>query len=355
MTSPAFPSPDRADDDPGDPLVLPLPPHTLLLEDARSHSSAADPAEAPRLAVRALRQQLKVLGLQLILRELEAPESAGGGRLLQLGRLRVLLVCAPFWAEALAVPTARWRQPGHLPHLLLGAWVEPECGAVCLPGVLTTAELHGLFTGFPADEACSLPVAALHGGLERLFLLARLMEPQALLPPLTATLSPPVLLRDWLDGVLADALRALGGELLPAAAGAFRSSAAPADQPAALATVAIPLALVVGRIEAGPASAAASERFRLLLRLCGAEGSPAWLEVRLEPELAGDLLPQRLWLGVGGRSIDSGDGGSGPLTLRVPAGPEEIAVELCVQGGPPLRLPPLRLGQLGDGELGPAV
>ena len=365
MSSPAFSAPvDPADDDPADPLALPLPPHTVLLEGGQAPGDPEPEAlAAPQLALRAVRQQLQELGLDLPLRETAASIAAGasvepadGAQLVQLGRLRVQLVCAPFWAETLVVPSAPWRQPGRLPHLLLGACVEAECGAVRLPGVLTAAEVHRLCPGFPdTTEARSLPTAALQGGLDRLFLLARLMDPEALLPPRAVAEAAPVRVRDWLDGVLAEALRALGGELLPAAAGAFRSGAAPADRPAALATVAIPLALVAGRIEAGSASAAASERFRLLLQLCGAESGPAWLELRLEPELAGDLLPQRLRLGAGGRSVDSGDGGSGPLTLRLPAGQEEIAIELHVGGGPPLRLPSLRLPDPGGGESGRAA
>ena len=57
----------------------------------------------------------------------------------------------------------------------------------------------------------------------------------------------------------------------------------------------------------------------------------------------------------GGRWVDSGDGGSGPLTLRVPAGQEEIAIELQMGSGPPIRLPSLRFGPQGDGEPGPAA
>ena len=365
MSSPAFSAPvDPAADDSTDPLALPLPPDTVLLEGGQAPADGEPEALAGlQLALRAVRQQIQELGLDLPLRETVASvvasapagasvEPADDARLVQLGRLRVLLVCAPFWAETLVVPTAPWRQPGRLPHLLLGACVEAECGAVRLPGVLTAAELHGLCPGFADSTAArSLPTAALRGGLDRLFLLARLMDPEALLPLQPA----PVRLSDWLDGVLAEALCALGGELLPAAAGAFRSGAFPADQPAARATVAIPLALVAGRIEAGAASAAASERFRLLLQLCGAESGPAWLELRLEPELAGDLLPEGLRLGAGGRWVDSGDGGSGPLTLRVPAGQEEIAIELQMGSGPPIRLPSLRFGPQGDGEPGPAA
>ena len=67
------------------------------------------------------------------------------------------------------------------------------------------------------------------------------------------------------------------------------------------------------------------------------------------------LADQGLRLGAGGRWVDSGDGGSGPLTLRVPAGQEEIVIELQMGSGPPIRLPSLRFGPQGDGEPGPAA
>ena len=167
-------------------------------------------------------------------------------------------------------------------------------------------------------------------------------------------------LRDWLDGLLGEALVALGAELLPASAGAFRSPAAPvglaSGLPTALATVAIPLALALGRIETGPARRAASERFRLLLQLCGAMEGAQWLEVRLEPELPGDLLPQRLTLRVDDRTIDTGgDGGCGPLCLTVPTGEEPIVIGLWHGDGSRLALPPLHFGAtLGEPEPGPA-
>ncbi|MEB3169376.1 MAG: hypothetical protein VKK97_11685, partial [Synechococcaceae cyanobacterium] len=361
MTAPSPCVPEPSEDDPDDPLALPLPPHTVLLE---GDAAELEPVEAPRLALRAVRQQLRELGLELRLREETAADrsgvdpgggEAGGGEaggdalVLRLGTLRVLLVCAPFWAETLALPTGPWRGAAPGPHLLLGARVAEECGAVQLPGVLSAAELHQLYPGFPhAADSYPLPASTLRGGLERLFLLAQLMLPQALLPtaPATAPAAAPTRLRDWLDGVLSEALLALGAELLPASAGAFRSTAA-GGPVGALATVAIPLGLVAGQIATGSGGGAASERFRLLLRLCGDATGPHWLEVRLEPELAGDLLPQRLSLQVGDRAIhsggddsggksgggdessgDRGGDGAGALALSVPAGAELIAIGL---------------------------
>ena len=341
------------DDDPDDPLALPLPPHTVLLDPMGPDDP---PADRGALALQALRQQLRELGLPLRLREIGGEGDHGGdGRLLQLQGCRIQLVCAPFAADTLAVPAALWRRPGPTPHLLLGAWVEEECGAVRLPGVLTAAELcGGALAAADAPDPFPLPLSAFHGGLDRLFALVRLMAPEALLPPAPA----PVRLGDWLDGLLDGALLALGAELLPAGAGVFRAAApaAPSAPGEALATVAIPLALVLGQLEAGPSPGPASERFRLLLQLCGERAGAQWLEVRLEPQLPGDLLPQRLSLRVGDRQIDTGEeGGSSSLALTVPAGEEEIAIDLMHGGGSRLSLPPLRFrARLGEGDPDPS-
>jgi hypothetical protein len=341
--------PDPFDEDPDDPRALPLPPHTLWLDEPESPGL---PRDHPSLALRALRQQRAELGLDLRLRE-------NSGDSFQLEGFRVQLVCAPFWSEELAVSPQPWRLGARSPHLLLGAWVDEEAGVVRLPGVLTAAELRQRCPGLASAEApCPLPLTAFRGGLDRLWLLGRLLTPEALLPSEPA--AAPVRLRDWLDGLLAEALVALGAELLPASAGAFRSPAAPvglaSGLPTALATVAIPLALALGRIETGPARRAASERFRLLLQLCGAMEGAQWLEVRLEPELPGDLLPQRLTLRVDDRTIDTGgDGGCGPLCLTVPAGEEPIVIGLWHGDGSRLALPPLHFGAtLGEPEPGPA-
>jgi hypothetical protein len=324
---------NRFAEDPDDPLALPFPAHTLLLEEGTGL-----PRDRPSLVLRLLRQQLAELGLDLRLREGNSDGS------FELEGFRVQLVCAPFWAEDLAVPPQPWRSGDRAPHLLLAAWVEEECGAVRLPGPLTAAELRALSPGFPElDSPPSLPLAAFHGGLDRLWLLVRLLSPAALLPPAPAAAPFALRLRDWLDGVLAETLVALGAELLPASAGAFRSPAAP-EPAAALASVLIPLALVGGRIETGPARWAASERFRLLLRLCGSVLGAQWLEVRLEPELPGDLLPQGLTLRVGERSIETGgDGGTRPLSLTVKEGEEAIAIGLWHADGSHLALPLLHL------------
>jgi len=349
MTSSATPMPDPFDEDSDDPLALPLPPHTLWLDEPESPGL---PRDHPSLVLRALRQQRAELGLDLRLRE-------NSGDSFQLEGFRVQLVCAPFWSEELAVSPQSWRLGARSPHLLLGAWVDEEAGVVRLPGVLTAAELRQRCPGLASAEApCPLPLTAFRGGLDRLWLLGRLLTPEALLPSEPA--AAPVRLRDWLDGLLAEALVALGAELLPASAGAFRSPAAPdglaSGLPTALATVAIPLALALGRIETGPARRAASERFRLLLQLCGAMEGAQWLEVRLEPELPGDLLPQRLTLRVDDRTIDTGgDGGCGPLCLTVPAGEEPIVIALWHGDGSRLALPPLHFGAtLGEPEPGPA-
>ena len=355
MTPPA-PSPDPLGDDPDDPMALPLPPDSLLLEDAGPIGCAAD---RPRLVMQVLRQQMAELGLNLSLQEAAAAPadrgwSGGDGLVFLLQGFRVQLVCAPFWADELLLPAAPWRQPGQSPQLLLGAWVEEESGVVRLPGVLTAAELLNRCAGFPHGQAPrTLPLTAFLGGLERLFQLVRLLSPEALTPLLTPALpslqtplptlrsaaAALVVMRDWLEGQLGEALAALGAELLPATAGAFRSAAVQ-PRSAALATVSIPLGLVLGRIQCGPGRSGASERFQLILQLCGEGDGTEWLQVWLEPDLPGDLLPQRLALSVGDQVIDTGlDGSSEPLSLTVPAGNDGIGISLRHGGGSQIELP----------------
>lgn len=134
-----------------------------------------------------LRQQLTELGVDLPLDGLpNAPPRWGS--LLRLGALRLQLVCAPFWADAVAVPTGSWGEGGQAPQLLVGAWVDPETAAVRLPGVLSAGELAGLEPApAAASAALQLELAAFRGGCEWLFSLARVLRPEALpgfaLPP----------------------------------------------------------------------------------------------------------------------------------------------------------------------------
>jgi hypothetical protein len=319
-----------------DPLALPLDDATVLLDPLPDAREAADLVAQ---TVRALRQQLAELGLALPLQELPGDRGApASGRLLRLAGHRVQLVCAPFWCDVIAVPPEPWRPGGEPIQFLLAAWVEPDHGAVRLPGVLTAAELAQRLPDLArSSEPCVVPHSAFRGGAERLFSLARL------LPPVVVTSSPVVHALDWLDGVLTAALEVFGAELVPAAAGAFRSHGG-AEASDALAAVAIPLALVHGRLGWGAARDGASERFQLRLSLHGPPARPQWLELRLEPALPGDLLPPALTLKVGTRAASSGSQGSTrPLVLAVAASSEPISIVLEHRGLVELQLPPIAL------------
>jgi hypothetical protein len=385
MTSPmAFDAFDHGEDH-DDPLALPFPSDTLLLDDWPPAGDWSQPAPVAQ-ALQALRQQFQELGLRLDLVDgVPAPVAADSHRVVVLEGFRVQVVCAPFWADGLAIPSGPWSDPGHCPHLLLGAWVDGPAGAIRLPGVLTAREVVEALPGLEGarangEEVQQLDVAALRGGLERLFTLVRLLQPESLalspavgptvslpLPQASAqTLSSPsglasglarpqpapasenqqpawVALITWLQGQLGEALAPFAPEWVPAEAAAFRSAVA-APGMGVLAAVAIPLGLVAGQVCWGGQRRATSERFQLLLSLCGSPGRAERLEVRLEPSLQGDLLPQNLSLVVGEQVLETGpDGNLGPLVLTVPAGDQLIEIRLERQGVTELQLPPMIL------------
>ena len=148
---------------------------------------------------------------------------------------------------------------------------------------------------------------------------------------------------DWLAGQLDQALTALGAELMPNPAAAFRSRATPVrreESGAVQAVVRIPLGLVNGTIRWGDGRAEAIERLNLLLTLCGPKGRVQELVVHLEPQLQGDLLPDGLRLVVkplAAQVQTSGDG----LEVRVSWGDEPIGIQLERHGEVVLDLPPL--------------
>ena len=114
-------------------------------------------------------------------------------------------------------------------------------------------------------------------------------------------------------------------------------------------------------LQARPAGAGTAVRVSGLKHQRGLLSSSGELEVRLEPELPGDLLPQRLTLQVGDRTVGTGDGdgvggGSGPVALTLPAGQEPLWIVLTHSGGSRLALPPLHFcATLGQGEPDPAA
>jgi len=338
--------------DPDDPLALPFPADTVLLTDWSG--CAENPPAAPvDLAVRALQQQQQELGLDLPLQPLasgakhsdQLPGEQQPDLLLELAGFRVQMVCGPFWSDELRLSPGPWQGGRPSPHLVLGAWVEGASGAIRFAGVLTAAEVLAAIPTLPqASGLQTLAWANLRGGVDRLFSLVRLMNPAALdLPQAAENPAEPLPILQWLEGHLGAALAPFAPQWLPVEAAAFRSSLA-APGTAVLVAVAIPLVLVAGRVCWGRQRGAGSERFQLLLSICGQAGQAEQLEVRLEPSLQGDLLPQNLTLVVGEQRRETGaEGNQGPLVLHAPAGEEWIAIRLERQGVTQLELPPMIL------------
>jgi hypothetical protein len=289
--------------------------------------------------VLALQEQMASLGLSLPLGPtlaLSDPE-----RLLLLNGFRVQLVCAPYGADTLQADSAPWQEAAQSPHFLLAAWVDEELQVVWLPGALTHDEVIQQATA--GSEAIELPISRFQGGVDRLLSLVQLLDPQAIpLRGLARTALAPLSVGPWVQGLIDDALLALGAKLQPASSVVFRSSSPPeAEATEVLAILAIPLGLVGGELCWGEAAAKAIERFQLQLITCGpSRPKPTSLRVRLVPQLRGDLLPDGLRLVAGPQAAVSATSQGMELDVRGNQTPIQIAVEWK---GDQLLLPPLVL------------
>ncbi|MEB3324037.1 MAG: hypothetical protein VKM17_01715 [Cyanobacteriota bacterium] len=323
-----------------EPLVMPLPDEALVLADRA-------PAEATphALAVLALQQQMAAIGLSLPLGPslaLDDPE-----RLLLLNGFRVQLVCAPYGADTLSVDHAPWQEAQHAPHFLLAAWVEEELQVVRIPGVLTNREVIQLARAGADADTIALPLPCFQGGVDRLLSLVQLLDAQAM--PLQGLAPPsgaPLPVASWLQGLIDDALLALGAQLQPASPLVFRAAClTEAETTDVLAILAIPLGVVGDGLCWGEARAGAIERFQLQLIACGeSTPTPTRLRVRLVPQLAGDVLPDGLRLLAGPQAAVSGTSQGLELEVSGSQTPIQIAVEWK---GEQLRLPPLLLPSRG--------
>lgn len=350
MTDSALPEPLQ---------TLALPDEALLLEAPAAGTSSRERGVLALQQAMAERRLQLPLGPQL---ELANPE-----RLLSLNRFAVQLVCGGLMADQMAVPLAPWAEASTAPQLLLAALVDDEEAVVHFAGTLTATEVQQA-ARFAADGLW-LPLASLEGGVDRLFTLVQLLEPEALprlaiQPPAPDPLA--VLQRtaaqvlDWFSGQVDPALQALGGALLPAPAAqaAFRSLQSLgelSDVDQVLAVLELPLGIGAdGQLCSGIAAEQALERFRLFLipttRNPGAvsqQGSPLpdGLLVRLEPTLQGDLLPDGLSLqaqqGAVQQSVAAA--ASSRLDLRLSNAAGLISVSLRYPGSAVLQIPPLQL------------
>lgn len=327
-----------------DPIeLLPIPDGSVLL--AEIDASLSD----RELVIRALRQRLEAWGLAWPIGpslDLANPE-----RLLSLKGLAVQLLIAGFSADEVTLPLNHWHRPGAAPQLVVAARLDEENQVVQFVGVMTASELE---VALQADRAALkasadralLALSSFRGGVERLLTLVQLLHPEAISREgLSVARRPSVVsVLDWLSGQLDDALQGLGGTLVPATAGSFRSALETSVD--ALAVLSIPLGLEDGQLCSGAAAVDCIERFRLLLIPSGVE-HPERLLLRLVPELEGDLLPAGLTL-----VAQQGDW-SQTMTSRVDtqlemsfsASDQLLQVGLRFSGSRDLDLPPLQLPQ----------
>jgi len=283
---------------PIDPLeAFPMPAGAIELDESTASLSARS------LAVAALQHALRDRKLLLPL----GPETALGDaqRLLSLNRFGVQLATAGVLADQLAVDATPWTSEATAPQLLLAALVDEENAVVAFPGVLTGAEFIELARSAErSGEAVLLDPLAFRGGVDRLLSLVQLLEPEALprlslAPAAQAAAGSVVAVIDWLRGQLDEAFSALGGELTPVAAGAFRSGAVASEAAEqALAMLVIPFGLSGDQLVSGDAARRCVRKFQLALIPTGPDHAthPTGLVVRLSSAVPGALLPDGLQL-----------------------------------------------------------
>lgn len=283
---------------PIDPLeAFPMPAGAMELEESTA------PLSARSLAVAALQRALRERKLLLPLGPATALEDAE--RLLNLNRFAVQLATAGVLADQLSVDAGPWASEATAPQLLLAALVDEENAVVAFPGVLTGAEFIELARSAErSDQGVLLDPLAFRGGVERLLTLVQLLEPEALprlslAPAAQAAAGSVVAVIDWLRGQLEAAFSALGGELTPVAAGAFRSGAVASEAAEqALAMLVIPFGLSGDQLVSGDAARRCVRKFQLALIPTGPDRAthPTGLVVRLSSAVPGALLPDGLQL-----------------------------------------------------------
>lgn len=326
--------------------AFPMPVGAIELDDSAAALSARS------LAVAGLQQALRDRRLPLPL----GPETALGDaqRLLSLNRFAVQLATGGVLADQLAIDATPWDSEATAPQLLLAALVDEENAVVAFPGVLTGAEFLELARSAErCDQAVMLDPLAFRGGVDRLLTLVQLLEPEALphlslTPAAQASAGSVVAVIDWLRGQLDEAFSALGGELTPVAAGAFRSGVV-ASQAAeqALAMLVIPFGLSGDQLVSGDAARRCVRKFHLALIPTGPDHAthPTGLVVRLSSAVPGALLPDGLQLearqGSHRQTITSAM--STELELVFQASDQLLDVSLRYGEAEPMELPSLQL------------
>jgi hypothetical protein len=341
MTSPlANPMPDPF----SDPL-LPIPEGAVLLPEDHP------PGTARELAIAALRQALAERQLHALpMGPSQVAEESD--RLLLLNHFAIQLVCTGLFHSEVSVDTGAWLEEATAPQLLLAAAVDLDDLVVVFPGVLTATEFVTLAGAEkPTKEGkIALPLARFHGGLERLLTAVELMEldaiPRRALPPALAARpgvsinAGVVAVLDWLRGRIDDTLTALGGELQPVNAGAFRSGDSPPAAGPLAGVVVLPVTFDGQALRLGRADNKVQEALRLEVLATGT--APACcLRFRLLGDPPGALLPDglRLAASTADQTLCAISLTSTRLELAFP--PTEQPVELAISLGdqPPLKLP----------------
>ena len=327
-----------------DPIeLLPIPDGAVLLSGL--HATLSD----REMVVAALRQRLDdgrfawPIGPTLDL--------ANPDRLLSIRGFAIQLLITGISADEVALPLRHWRRSGASPQLVLAARLDADNQVVHFAGVLTAAELKRALQDDRAAQSTSaetveLPLREFRGGAERLMTLVQLLNPEAINREGLSTdhRTSVVSVLDWLSGQLDEALQALGGALVPATAGSFRSASN--FNVDTLAVLSIPLGLEDGQLCSGPAAADCIERFRLLLIPSGSEQIEQLL-LRLVPELDGDLLPAGLTLVAQQGNLLQTITSSVDTQLEMFFSESEqlLQIGLRFSGSSDLDLPPLQLPQ----------
>ena len=207
-----------------DPIeLLPIPDGAVLL-------SGLDATLSDReMVIAALRQRLNdgrfawPIGPTLDL--------ANPDRLLSIRGFAIQLLIAGIGADEVALPLNHWRRSGASPQLVLAARLDADNQVVHFAGVLTAHELKRALQDDraaqnPSADQVELPLSGFRGGAERLLTFLQLLNPEAIDREGLSTdrNSSVVSVLDWLSGQLDEAIQGLGGSLVPATAGSFRSA-----------------------------------------------------------------------------------------------------------------------------------
>jgi hypothetical protein len=191
------------------------------------------------------------------------------------------------------------------------------------------------------------------GGLERLLTVVQLLDPEVFPRLALASLQgsitrSAVVVVDWLRGRLDDALSALGGELTPVAAGAFRSGSLGSEtDDQRLAMLVIPLGLSGEQLVTGEAARCCVRKFQLALIPTAADDTtqPSALVVRVSSAVPGALLPDGLQLDArqGNHHQSMRSSMSTDIELVFQASDQWLDVSLRYRDGDPIALPSLEL------------